>query len=137
MIFIFLSQEQVRRWFVREKEEQEKEKERAEERKPRSKAVLPLPPLPTTKERSLSCPLFLTENGKKVDFIVGSDGNEWVWVMGEHPDDKSIEQILEEEAELKAIEQAEREIRKEMEEARRERERYGSIRKGLPFSVLI
>ncbi|CAH0382183.1 unnamed protein product [Bemisia tabaci] len=35
---------------------------------------------------------------KKVQWRTGNDGNEWVWVMGEHPDDKSIEEILEEEA---------------------------------------
>ena len=41
--------------------------------------------------------------------MTGSDGNEWVWVMGEHKDDKSIEQILEEEAQEKARLAAERE----------------------------
>ena len=46
---------------------------------------------------------------KKVDFATGSDGNEWVWVMGEHRDDKTIEQILEEEAHAKALVAAERE----------------------------
>ena len=44
---------------------------------------------------------------KKVDFLKGDDGNEWVWVMGEHKNDKSIEEILEEEAQRKALEQAE------------------------------
>ena len=39
----------------------------------------------------------------------GSDGNEWVWVMGEHKDDKTIEQILEEESQAKALVAAERE----------------------------
>lgn len=52
--------------------------------------------------------MFLT-GGKKVDFLLGDDGNEWVWVMGEHKNDKSIEQILEEEAQLKAKLQAEKE----------------------------
>lgn len=47
--------------------------------------------------------------GKKVDFLLGADGSEWVWVMGEHKDDKSVEQILEEEAQLKAKIQAEKE----------------------------
>lgn len=40
---------------------------------------------------------------------MGSDGDPWVWVMGEHPDDKSIEEILEEEAKEAARKQAERE----------------------------
>lgn len=39
---------------------------------------------------------------KTVNFLQGSDGEPWVWVMGEHPNDKSIEQILEEEAREKA-----------------------------------
>lgn len=39
----------------------------------------------------------------------GMDGNDWVWVMGEHKDDKSVEEILEEEAQRKALEQAQRE----------------------------
>lgn len=37
-----------------------------------------------------------------MDFLTAQDGNPWVWVMGEHPDDKSIEQILEEEQQEKA-----------------------------------
>lgn len=41
--------------------------------------------------------------------MVGADGREWVWVMGEHKDDKTIEQIMEEEAQLKAKLQAEKE----------------------------
>lgn len=32
----------------------------------------------------------------------GADGNPWTWVMGEHCDDKSIEEILEAEAHLQA-----------------------------------
>ena len=47
---------------------------------------------------------------KKVKFMEGSDGNPWVWVMGEHPSDKSIEDILEEEAQDKAEKQAETEL---------------------------
>ena len=44
-----------------------------------------------------------------MDWLLGSDGNEWVWVMGEHKDDKTIEQIMEEEAIRKAAEQARKE----------------------------
>lgn len=46
-----------------------------------------------------------TRNGKpkkSVNFLTGIDGEPWVWVMGEHPDDKTIEEILEEEAREKA-----------------------------------
>jgi SH2 domain-containing protein 4A len=48
-------------------------------------------------------------NKKQVDFLMGSDGEPWVWVMGEHPDDLSIEEILEQEAREKARRQAEKE----------------------------
>ena len=42
----------------------------------------------------------------------GSDGNPWVWVMGEHADDKTIEEILEEEVLEKAHVLAEQEAEK-------------------------
>jgi SH2 domain-containing protein 4A len=45
----------------------------------------------------------------QVDFRMGSDGEPWVWVMGEHPNDLSIEEILEQEAREKARRQAEKE----------------------------
>ena len=48
-------------------------------------------------------------NKKQVDFLMGSDGEPWVWVMGEHPDDLRIEEILEQEAREKARRQAEKE----------------------------
>ncbi|XP_060804900.1 SH2 domain-containing protein 4A isoform X1 [Amyelois transitella] len=49
----------------------------------------------------------LQKNGKKqVQFMTGEDGEPWVWVMGEHPDDKSIETILAEEARQRALAQA-------------------------------
>jgi hypothetical protein len=46
---------------------------------------------------------------KQVDFLMGSDGEPWVWVMGEHPDDLSIDEILEQEAREKARRLAEKE----------------------------
>lgn len=55
---------------------------------------------------------------KSVNFLQGIDDEPWVWVMGEHPDDKSIEDILKEEAIEKARKMAEKEaeqLRKEME----------------------
>lgn len=42
-----------------------------------------------------------------MQFLNGPDGEPWVWVMGEHPDDLPIEQILELEARDKARQQAE------------------------------
>lgn len=55
---------------------------------------------------------------KSVNFLQGSDGEPWVWVMGEHKDDKSIEEILKEEAIDKARKLAEKEaeeLRKQVE----------------------
>ena len=39
----------------------------------------------------------------------GSDDNDWVWVMGDHNDDQSIEEILDEEERRKALQLAEME----------------------------
>lgn len=41
---------------------------------------------------------------------MGRDGEVWVWVMGEHKDDKPIEKIIEDEAIQKAREIAEKEV---------------------------
>ena len=53
--------------------------------------------------------LYFSAGKKKVQFLAGKDGNEWVWVMGNHPDDIPIEEILEREAIEKAMKQAEKE----------------------------
>lgn len=39
---------------------------------------------------------------KTVNFLMGVNGEPWVWVMGEHADDKSVEEILVDEAREKA-----------------------------------
>lgn len=62
----------------------------------------------------------VTGNRKTVGFLKGIDGEPWVWVMGEHEDDKSIEQILQEEA----IEKARNMAKKETEELRKRLEDY-------------
>lgn len=56
-------------------------------------------------------PLQTKTNKKKksVSFLKGSDGEPWVWVMGEHENDKTIEEILKEEALEKARKLAEKE----------------------------
>lgn len=46
-----------------------------------------------------------------VEFLLGADGEPWVWVMGEHENDKSIDQILANEAQRKARELAEQETK--------------------------
>ncbi|XP_060522908.1 SH2 domain-containing protein 4A-like [Cylas formicarius] len=63
-------------------------------------------------------PRIVSGKKKNVSFLKGADGEPWVWVMGEHRDDKSIEQILQEEAIEKARKIAEKEaeqMRKQME----------------------
>ncbi|XP_044759822.1 SH2 domain-containing protein 4A-like [Coccinella septempunctata] len=59
-------------------------------------------------------PTVKARNKKKVDFLKGSDGEPWVWVMGEHPNDKSIDDIIREEALLKARKLAEKEVEAEL-----------------------
>ena len=49
---------------------------------------------------------------KHIDFLLGADNNVWVWVMGEHKHDRTIEQIMEEESKRKAEEEAEKETEK-------------------------
>ncbi|VDO71110.1 unnamed protein product [Heligmosomoides polygyrus] len=47
---------------------------------------------------------------KGIKWLTGADGEVWVWVMGDHPLDKSIEEILEEEARREAHSRALREL---------------------------
>ncbi|XP_064607521.1 SH2 domain-containing protein 4B-like [Liolophura sinensis] len=96
ILFCKMREEQVRRWKVREEEEENKPPEKTKKSFKHGKG----------------------SNKKQTSFLKGSDGKDWVWVMGEHKDDKSIEQILEEEAQERAIKQAE----KEAEELRRKEE---------------
>ncbi|GFS04067.1 SH2 domain-containing protein 4B [Elysia marginata] len=93
MLFYKMRQEQVRKWKLHEAKMDEEEKKNNKS------------PAKTDK--------------KKVDFLKGRDGCEWVWVMGEHTNDKSIEQILEEEAHMEAqkIAEAEAQAQREKEEA--------------------
>ncbi|WKY04873.1 hypothetical protein Q1695_005685 [Nippostrongylus brasiliensis] len=49
-------------------------------------------------------------NKRGIRWLTGADGEVWVWVMGDHPLDKSIEEILEEEARQEAHNRALREL---------------------------
>lgn len=52
---------------------------------------------------------------RRIQFLLGADGEPWVWVMGEHENDRSIEEILADEAKLRARKLAEietKELRK-------------------------
>ncbi|KAH9515459.1 SH2 domain-containing protein 4B [Bulinus truncatus] len=85
ILFFKMRQEQIRRWKVYEEEMEVEEK---------NQIVTPV-----------------NQGKKKVQFMKGRDGGDWVWVMGEHPNDKTIEQILEEEAHLTAAKLAEAEAK--------------------------
>ncbi|XP_059163862.1 SH2 domain-containing protein 4B-like isoform X2 [Physella acuta] len=91
ILFYKMRQEQVKRW--KQFEEKMEEEDKKKKSKPQGK--------------------------KKVDFLKGRDGGDWVWVMGEHPNDKSIEEILEEEAKKTAqkLAEAEAQLLREKEEA--------------------
>ena len=45
---------------------------------------------------------WLCVGGKTVEWLLGRDSKEWVWVMGDHDSDKQIEDILVKERQLKA-----------------------------------
>ncbi|KAK3782134.1 hypothetical protein RRG08_032892 [Elysia crispata] len=93
ILFYKMRQEQVRKWKLHDAKMDEEEKKNNKT------------PAKTGK--------------KRVDFLKGRDGCEWVWVMGEHANDKSIEQILEEEAHMEAqkLAEAEAQAQREKEEA--------------------
>lgn len=81
-LFCKMREEQIRRWSVWEQTIGEKK--------------IPLSPKQNTKS--------LVK--RNVDFLKGEDNEPWVWVMGEHAQDKTIEDILAEEAQAKAHQQA-------------------------------
>lgn len=84
ILFVKMREEQVRRWKDRE--------EHFDQEVPNNAQKLPK-----------------KQTGKKVDFLLGKDGSEWVWVMGEHKNDLSIDEILEQEGQKKALALAEKE----------------------------
>jgi len=47
---------------------------------------------------------------RNIGFLKGKDGNDWVWVMGDHQTDKPIDLMLEQEAQEKALKEAEKEL---------------------------
>jgi len=48
----------------------------------------------------------------RIKFLEGKDGQPWVWVMGDHQNDKEIDEILKEEAREKARQQADQEAKR-------------------------
>lgn len=83
-LFCKMREEQVRRWVLWDKK--------------------------VTDSNTLQQPKKSNKPKKTVNFLSGVDGEPWVWVMGEHPDDKSIENILMEEAREKARKFVEEEL---------------------------
>ncbi|XP_060071775.1 SH2 domain-containing protein 4B-like isoform X2 [Ylistrum balloti] len=86
VLFVKMREEQVRRWKESEKKLEMEDRKSPRKRKPGKKGF--------------------------VKFLEGSDGQEWVWVMGEHQGDRRIEDILEEEAKNEAFRKAELEMDK-------------------------
>ncbi|KAI5099994.1 SH2 domain-containing protein 4A isoform X1, partial [Silurus meridionalis] len=82
VLFIKMREEQVRRWKEREAQ---LEKEGAKIVKPKKVSV------------------------KTVSWLKASDNDVWVWVMGEHPDDKTYDQICDEVMTERAALQAQKE----------------------------
>ncbi|KAG8235838.1 hypothetical protein J437_LFUL015630 [Ladona fulva] len=87
-LFCHMRQEQIRRWDMWDKQQEEE---------------------CSLRERKALQPKSQEKKQSRVQFLMGDDGEPWVWVMGEHADDKTIEEILEEEAIEKARKQAEKE----------------------------
>uniref|UniRef100_A0A8B9IMI6 SH2 domain containing 4A n=1 Tax=Anser cygnoides TaxID=8845 RepID=A0A8B9IMI6_ANSCY len=72
ILFFKMRQEQIRRWKEREADAEKEEKKQQKKPPPRK------------------------GNGKSVKWKLGADNDVWVWVMGEHPSDKSYAAICEE-----------------------------------------
>ncbi|XP_043375069.1 SH2 domain-containing protein 4B isoform X2 [Dermochelys coriacea] len=85
ILFYKMREEQLRRW--REREEKEQREEAALKRTTRLKQ----------------------SNDKHVQWLHGSDGEIWVWIMGDSPGDKPYEQISEELMAERARQQAQKE----------------------------
>uniref|UniRef100_A0A8C3SYX8 SH2 domain containing 4B n=1 Tax=Chelydra serpentina TaxID=8475 RepID=A0A8C3SYX8_CHESE len=85
ILFYKMREEQLRRW--REREEKEQSEEAELKRTARLKQ----------------------SNDKRVQWLRGSDGEIWVWIMGDSPGDKPYEQISEELMAERARQQAQKE----------------------------
>ncbi|VDO23560.1 unnamed protein product [Brugia timori] len=83
ILFIKMREEQVKRWKIFEDKREQEDKPQSS--KPKN-------------------------NSRRVRWLKGEDGKDWVWVMGEHKDDLTIEQITEKRAYEEARELAEKEM---------------------------
>uniref|UniRef100_A0A8D0BXH8 SH2 domain containing 4B n=1 Tax=Salvator merianae TaxID=96440 RepID=A0A8D0BXH8_SALMN len=88
VLFFKMREEQIRRWKEREEKDQ-------------GEAALKV----TARLRQNN----VTDNEKRVQWLHGTDGEVWVWIMGEAPGDKPYEQISEELFAERARQQAQKE----------------------------
>ncbi|KHJ89637.1 hypothetical protein OESDEN_10535 [Oesophagostomum dentatum] len=79
------------------------------------------------------------KKSNKRDGLTGADGEVWVWVMGDHPLDKSIEEILEEEARQEAHNRALKELTGQVDDVKEPEEalkaQLGQMRVGVTDSI--
>lgn len=97
-LFCKMREEQIRRWRLWDQKHEEIEKNNADS-------------LTTNDDDDDD----VKSSKRSVQFLQGADGEPWVWVMGEHSNDRTIEQILDEESKQRARELAEietKELRK-------------------------
>uniref|UniRef100_A0A0R3S133 SH2 domain-containing protein n=1 Tax=Elaeophora elaphi TaxID=1147741 RepID=A0A0R3S133_9BILA len=90
ILFIKMREEQVKRWNAFE-EQAEKAEKTDEPQSSKSK-----------------------DDSRRIKWLLGEDGEVWVWVMGEHKDDLTIEQITEKRAFEQARQLAEKEMLENM-----------------------
>ncbi|XP_070544779.1 SH2 domain-containing protein 4B-like [Ptychodera flava] len=108
-----LSEDQKQVLFVKMREEQVRRWQESEEK--------------TEKENSRNFNRPQKKVKKRVQIALGTDGEPWTWVMGDHKDDKSYDQLIDEvqlerARKLAAAEEAEQRAKEEQERLRRQRE---------------
>ena len=81
LLFAKIREEQKRRWRVKEKELEKKELVSPPKRTPAKVCVFLL----------VICYFYFV---LQINFLMGSDQQPWVWVMGEHQDDTSYEELV-------------------------------------------
>uniref|UniRef100_A0A915EC97 SH2 domain-containing protein 4A n=1 Tax=Ditylenchus dipsaci TaxID=166011 RepID=A0A915EC97_9BILA len=84
ILFIKMREEQLRRWRDNEA--------RVEQEQKNGSGQLP------------------KKNRRGIKWLTGKDGEVWTWVMGDHPADMTIEQIIDKEAQEQARKIAEKEV---------------------------
>ena len=100
VLFRKMREEQVRRWRVKDAELQEKERRRPPKRtRPKVSLIVEhhkaSVPLYSSHKMEFYCDeSIIVSTLKQIQFLQGADGNPWVWVMGEHKNDLSYEELV-------------------------------------------